>query len=538
MSGAAAESTASAGTEDKSSSLWSILPSFDPSSDDPKEYSDKIRFLAGVCPPKDKPMLAPRLAMLMRGTAWAQVNKLNPSVLADPEAGVKALLEVISQWEDTEELQTYEKFEKAIYKIVQKPDESTMSFVNRLRVAFQDIDRVKVSEVEAFVLLRQSNLNAEDKKRVLAMAGGEMSTKKIDGAMRQLAPRVLVGAGANEAKKRVYPVNYVEEPTEEDGQVTANAFVGEEEIHVVQDDEGLIAQMAEQGDQDAILVAEFEDQLIDSVQDNPELSLCFSAYTEARTRIRERIRSRGFWPPSKGGGKGKAKKGGSSKGWGNQRRRQSLADRIASSNCRLCGARGHWKQECPQRSSHSNAEAHALEDLDQDVEDSEIVDEIPGDFHMSKWNRNQWAAWKKTWKCSMCSARGHSRIECPLRQRYLGAPGGYVEDPYEEEIEQYPKESYELDQMRPDEDMMKTSSIEEPETEKAGWEVRIPYQKAFSKLEFSFATVTNDGILRSLRRGFKVLSFGRQGDCARHSPTVEPVFFVDQGCPAILHRSQ
>jgi hypothetical protein len=49
-SGAAA---AGSSTPEKEGSLWSILPSFDPQQDDPREYRDKITFLHGICPKKD-----------------------------------------------------------------------------------------------------------------------------------------------------------------------------------------------------------------------------------------------------------------------------------------------------------------------------------------------------------------------------------------------------------------------------------------------------------------------------------------------------
>ena len=77
------------------------------------------------------------------------------------------------------------------------------------------------------------------------------------------------------------------------------------------DDEALVAQMAEDGDEDAIFVSEYEGQILDYVQEMPELSECFTAYTAARARLRERARSRsrGFWPPSNKG-RGKSKGGG------------------------------------------------------------------------------------------------------------------------------------------------------------------------------------------------------------------------------------
>ena len=75
-------------------------------------------------------MLAPRLAMLCRGTAWNQVRSIPSEKLVDPESGVQSLLEALSSWEKSEEMVTYERFEKAMCKVQQKNDESTMSFTN------------------------------------------------------------------------------------------------------------------------------------------------------------------------------------------------------------------------------------------------------------------------------------------------------------------------------------------------------------------------------------------------------------------------
>lgn len=287
-------------TGEKSHQIWSILPTFDPAQDDPKEYGDKVRFIAAICPAKDKPMLAPRLAMLMKGTAWAQVKSLDAQVLADPAKGVEALLKAVSTWEEAAELQTYDKFEKAIYKVLQRGDETTMSYVNRLNVAFLELGKVELADMKAFILLRQSVLTPEDKKKVITMTimtSGELDATKIEGAMRSLATRVL--GGQPEQKKKIYPVNYTEEEAEE--------------VHVTWDDdtwdeEAAFQALADMGDDDAQVVQDFEDQLLDICQDSPELSLCFSAYSEARARLRDKARARGFWPPKGGRGKGKVGK--------------------------------------------------------------------------------------------------------------------------------------------------------------------------------------------------------------------------------------
>ena len=152
--------------DDRGNSIWTLLPSFDPASDDPREYRDKVLFLHGICPSKDKAMLAPRLAMLCKGTAWSQVKNIEPGKLTDPDGGVKVLLQALSSWDEAAELQTYDKCEKALYRIQQKGDETTMSYVNRLSVAFHELgDSVTIKELRAFILLRQSNLNAEDKRK-------------------------------------------------------------------------------------------------------------------------------------------------------------------------------------------------------------------------------------------------------------------------------------------------------------------------------------------------------------------------------------
>ena len=74
-----------------------------------------------------------------------------------------------------------------------------------------------------------------------------------------------------------------------------------------------------------------------------------TTYLEARNRLLEKRRNRGFWP-TKGRGSGKMSKG-KSKG---KRSREQLLARIARSHCRKCGMMGHWKAECPMNSKDQN----------------------------------------------------------------------------------------------------------------------------------------------------------------------------------------
>ena len=346
------------------------MPSFDPGTDDVREYIQKAKFLHGVFPAKDRPNLAPRLAMQCKGTAWSQVRQLDPEKLTNADSGVEYLLSALANWEETSELRTFELFEKALYKVTQKADEATHSYTLRLQAAFHDLGtKVTVSEMQAFILPRQSCLSNEDKKRVLSMSGGELSLTKMESAMRTLSTRVLFGSG--EVKKKVYPANYVD--ASDDHAHNDDETVPHSTYHAaVEEDDVLTAEtvesLAQAGDEDAMYVQQFEQDLEEMMQGIPDLQSALVSYQEARARINDRKRSRGFWP-SKSRGKGFSKgfrKGGSKHGG-----KEELLARISRTHCKICGALGHWKAECPQRKDQPREAANVVhaeeEDLSQDL---------------------------------------------------------------------------------------------------------------------------------------------------------------------------
>ena len=109
-------------------------------------------------------------------------------------------------------------------------------------------------------------------------------------------------------------------------------------------DEDLLCYFMDLNDEDAVYITEFEESIVDAIQDS-ELAQVYVTYQEARQRLRDKAKARGYWP-AKGRGKtkgfGKKGKGSSSSSfpaWGNGRNR-SLADRIANSTCRLCHQKG------------------------------------------------------------------------------------------------------------------------------------------------------------------------------------------------------
>jgi hypothetical protein len=129
------------------------------------------------------------------------------------------------------------------------------------------------------------------------------------------------------------------------------------------EEEIFLQSLLEAGDEDAVIINDFEEAILTACQESAALAPCFASYQEARQCLRDKAKSRGFWPLGSGKGRTKGKKGkfgASGKGnmSSNQQanfRRRSLADRIANSNCRKCGQPGHWKRECPLSTGSSSA---------------------------------------------------------------------------------------------------------------------------------------------------------------------------------------
>ena len=218
-------------------------------------------------------------------------------------------------------------------------------------IAFEDLisKGVSLQDVRAYVLVRQSTLSPEDRKKIIMDNGGQLTYDLARRSMRLLGSRFfqdLQGSRNPQVKK-----TYEAYTMEEEESIHHTAIDGEQGDF---DEEQTFQVLADQGDEDATFVLDFEDQIVETIQESASLASCFVSYQEARARVRERARARGFWPV-KGKNKSKGSKKGKGPFMGNQSigsagaRRRSLADRIANSTCRLCGLPGHWKRECPQR---------------------------------------------------------------------------------------------------------------------------------------------------------------------------------------------
>ena len=172
---------------------WHLIPSFDPGETDLTEYSRRLEFLAGIWPQEQLSQLAPRAALQCKGSAIQKVVRIAPEKLKVPSVeGVKLLVTTLGGvWGKTTLENRFEKFEKAIFGLSQRQDESNESYVARHDILFEDLvtQGISFKDVRAYILLRNSALSAEDKKRVLVESKGELQYETVTSAIRMLGAK-------------------------------------------------------------------------------------------------------------------------------------------------------------------------------------------------------------------------------------------------------------------------------------------------------------------------------------------------------------
>ena len=342
----AAAGSASSGQSGSGSHLpWHLIPSFEPGETDLVEYSKRLEFLGGLWPPEFLSQLAPRAALLCKGSAFQKVLRIQPEKLkVNSLEGVKLIVKTLGGvWGKTVLEDRYEKFERAIYGISQKADESNESYMARHEILFEDMlaQGSSINDVRAYCLLRNSALSPEDKKRVLIEAKGDLKYETVTSAIRMLGAKFFheVQGQQKQYRGKTYEVNHVQEHEDEVYHMEEQSVLMAANSNDLP--ESLVEQCAQHGDEDALVVQQFEEAIIEAVQNDSEMAVYTSTYLDARKRLLDKSRNRGFWPVrSKGAGK---------KGKSKGKNRKPLAVRIAESNCKICNEQGHWKWECPRR---------------------------------------------------------------------------------------------------------------------------------------------------------------------------------------------
>ncbi|CAE7708982.1 GIP [Symbiodinium sp. CCMP2592] len=352
---------AGASTDEKSTLPWAAIPRYVPGVTDTTEYAKKLKFLSEVWPKEHLSALGPRVALLCEGTAFKKISRLDAAKLkANDTSGVQLIVTTLGgAWGQTILEEKYEQFERAIYSTVQRNDETHDSYLARHDIHFEELlaQNISFEELRSYVLLRQSQLSSEDKKRIVIEHSGKLTYDKVKASIRLLGSRFFgeMQGQRSSQRNKVYDANTLEEDSTDEPekafQATASPSIPAVEENEYELEPEYLEAMVASEDQDALQVQAFEEELEGFFQETPDLQEALVSYFEARNRLLAKKKSRGFWPIS---GAGQSSKGGrpfkggkSGKGKGKNSREQLLA-RIARSVCRACGERGHWKAECPK----------------------------------------------------------------------------------------------------------------------------------------------------------------------------------------------
>jgi len=309
--------------------------------------------------------LATRLILGCTGSAFQKLQLKSAEITVNEKKSIQQIIELLGgQWGQIPLEKKYEAAERALFRCVQRQDETNDSFLARADVLWQELinKEVKLDELQAYITLRGSTLSAEDKKKVVidsqVSTDGRLTMPRVSAAIRMLGAGFFheITTGKKTGKLKTYDSSTMVADQMEDDDEASQAYHAD--VHEEVNEDEMIDVLVQEGDADAILIADFETAASDVLQGDEELASALNAYTEARRRLSEKVKSRGFWPltqSSKGKSKGfnRGVKGKFNKGHNSSRK--TLQQRILSSTCRICGKMGHWKAECPSRNDASGA---------------------------------------------------------------------------------------------------------------------------------------------------------------------------------------
>ena len=147
--------------------LSSLVPSFDPTTDSVETWAQKIELLVGAWPETKYRDLATRIIFNTKGSAFQKLQLKQGEILTGDKKGIQTLVETVGgQFGQVDLEKKFEVVERALYRCVQKPDESADSYLARADISWTEMNMKKVdlTEVQAYITLRGGRLTAEDKK--------------------------------------------------------------------------------------------------------------------------------------------------------------------------------------------------------------------------------------------------------------------------------------------------------------------------------------------------------------------------------------
>lgn len=202
----------SANEEHVPNQLAMLVPTFEPGVDDVNIWTGKVELLLSTWPKTKIAELGTRLILGCRGSIFLKLQLYRDEICVNDPKGIKKLVSLVGgSWGQVPLERKFELAEKALYKCVQKMDESSDSYLTRCEVVWTELlaRKVKLEELQAYIMLRGSRLSPDDKKRVIvdsgAEAGGSLEMAKVTAAVRMLGSSFFQEmSGIRRDKTKVY----------------------------------------------------------------------------------------------------------------------------------------------------------------------------------------------------------------------------------------------------------------------------------------------------------------------------------------------
>ena len=219
-------------------------------------------------------------------------------LLVNDLKGIRRIVELVGgAWGQVPLEKTYELIEKAFFRCSQKSDELSDSYLSRCDVIWSDLlmRNIDMQQVQAYAILRGSRLSSDDKKRVIVESGaessGKLDVKRVSQAIRMLGSGFFQEYTSGRKDKQLKTYDHTAFSIEEvmDETDTEAYWVTEDSL-----DEDLLETLAAQEDEDASLILQFEEAVVENLQQDPELSAYFSTYQEADEGFQRRSKPEVF----------------------------------------------------------------------------------------------------------------------------------------------------------------------------------------------------------------------------------------------------
>ena len=266
-----------------------LVPTFDPSRDDIRVYSAKVELLTKAWPPSRYNELSTRLILGCTGSAFHKLQLRQAELTDGTEKSIAKIIEILGgDWGQIPLEKKYESAERAIFHCAQRHDESNDSYLARSDILWTELlsKKMKLEELQSYIVLRGSGLSSEDKKRVIlesnAASDPELTMKKVGQSIRMLGAGFFHDVtGQRKPKTKIYDSDSILLAEENEAH-----HVDFDQVYQVHDDDptedfAMDTRLSE-GDTDAIYISDFENAAGDLLQADEELAACYNTYVEAR----------------------------------------------------------------------------------------------------------------------------------------------------------------------------------------------------------------------------------------------------------------